>query len=274
MNSKKKAIFLDMDGTTLDDDKKISKENLDALKRMMEAGDEVVITTGRATPSAKYLLKTHGLDKINCRYILSFNGGEMYDCKKEEVVFSKQLSSKVIYGLNQKAKELGIYIQAYDESKILTEKDDECLANYVEKSQMQYEIVKDLSEAAMGKTCKMLAIDLNNIEALEQFAKEIEHLFGDEVDAYFSSREYLEIVPKGVCKGNALVIFCEKFGISMENTIAVGDESNDISMIRRAGVGCAVANAIEEVKLAADYITERDNNHSAVCEVIEKFVLS
>ena len=56
--------------------------------------------------------------------------------------------------------------------------------------------------------------------------------------------------------------------------MAVGDEGNDISMIQAAGIGCAVANGMEEVKRAANYVTERDNNQSAIAEVVEKFVLS
>lgn len=274
MSNKKKAIFLDMDGTTLDDNREISKENLDALKKTIEAGHEVVVTTGRATPSAKYLLETYGLDKINCRYLISFNGGEMYDYKTDEVLYSKIIPPETIGALNQKAKELGIYIQAYDKYKVLTEIEDERLANYIGKTQMEYEIVADLEKATMGKTCKMLAIDLYHREVLEQFAKEIEVLFGDKIDVYFSSREYLEIMPKGVSKGNALCSFCEKTGVFIENTIAVGDEHNDISMISKAGVGCAVANAIEETKLAANYVTERDNNHSAIAEVVEKFIFN
>lgn len=273
MNDKKKVIFLDMDGTTLDDNRHIPKENLNALENVTKAGHEVVITTGRATPSAKFLLETYGLDKIGCRYIISFNGGEIYDYEKDELLYSKILPEDVILALVQKAKEFGIYIQAYDKYKILSEQEDENLVQYVGKTKMEYEIVADLAQATKGKTCKMLAIDLYSQERLEQFAKEIEASFSDKIDVYFSSREYLEIMPKGVSKGNALLSFCEKFGISAENSIAVGDESNDVSMICKAGIGCAVANAIEEAKLVADYITKRDNNHCAVCEVIEKFML-
>lgn len=90
---------------------------------------------------------------------------------------------------------------------------------------------------------------------------------------YFSSRDYLEMVSEGVSKGAALRMFCEWMGIPLENSVAAGDESNDLSMLKAAGVGCAVANAQAEVKQAADYVTEQDNNHSAIAEIVEKFVL-
>jgi hypothetical protein len=61
--------------------------------------------------------------------------------------------------------------------------------------------------------------------------------------------------------------------IPVEQTIAAGDEGNDLSMIQAAGTGCAVANAQEVIRAAADYVTERDNNHSAVAEIVERFML-
>ena len=64
------------------------------------------------------------------------------------------------------------------------------------------------------------------------------------------------------------------FHIPAANTVAAGDEQNDLPMILAAGVGCAAANAVDEVKAGADYITENDNNHSAVAEIIRKFMLS
>ena len=73
-------------------------------------------------------------------------------------------------------------------------------------------------------------------------------------------------------KGSAILRLCSLLDIPIEHTIAVGDEWNDISMIQAAHIGVAVKNAVEAVKEAADYVTERDNNHDAVAEVIEKFM--
>lgn len=74
-------------------------------------------------------------------------------------------------------------------------------------------------------------------------------------------------------KGEALKAFCKRLEIPIANSLAAGDENNDISMIKAAGTGCAVANARPEVKAAADYVTLADNNQGAVREIIEKFML-
>ena len=79
--------------------------------------------------------------------------------------------------------------------------------------------------------------------------------------------------PTGVEKGEALKAFCKRLEIPIAKSLAAGDENNDISMIKAAGTGCAVANARPEVKAAADYVTLADNNQGAVREIIEKFML-
>ena len=80
-------------------------------------------------------------------------------------------------------------------------------------------------------------------------------------------------MPCGVSNGSALEAFCAKMGISIAKSVSAGDENNDISMIKSAGIGCAVANARPEVKAAANYVTERDNNQAAIAEIIKKFMM-
>ena len=123
------------------------------------------------------------------------------------------------------------------------------------------------------EACKLLAVDLKDQEKLEDFRKAMQDKFEGKLDLFFSNRQYLEIVPCGVSKGSALEAFCAKMGIPIANSVSAGDENNDISMIKSAGIGCAVANARPEVKAAADYVTERDNNQAAIAEIIKKFMM-
>ena len=77
----------------------------------------------------------------------------------------------------------------------------------------------------------------------------------------------------GLNKGNALMQMAGILGVDVADTIAAGDAPNDLDMIKAAGIGCAMSNGTDEVKAAADYVTERDNNSGGVAEIIEKFVL-
>lgn len=270
----RKAIFLDMDGTTLDDDHQMPEENVSALRKAVEAGHEVVITTGRPTVSARMLLEKYGLDKIGCRYVIAYNGGIMLDCETGEIFFSQTIPIPLVKELIVHARAAGQYLQTYEGDMVLTDKDDENLAQYMGKTSMSQKVVPDLMEAIHEEPCKVLIVNVHDHDSMEAFRCSMEKWADGKLDMFFSCKEYLEIVPKGICKGNALRAFCEKTGIPVENTVAAGDESNDLSMIEAAGVGCAVANAVNNVKAAADYVTERDNNHSAVAEIVEKFILA
>lgn len=270
----RKALFLDMDGTTLDDNRQISQENLEALRKAVEAGHEVVITTGRPTVSARMLREKYGLDKIGCRYVIAYNGGIMQDCETGEIFFSQTMPLDYVKELIVYAREAGLYLQSYEGDLVLTDIDDENLAQYANKTGMGTKVVGDLLEEIIEEPCKVLVINIRDHDVMEVFRQKMEPWAEGKVDMFFSCKEYLEVVTKGICKGNALRAFCERTGILVENTVSAGDENNDLSMIEAAGVGCAVANAVPAVKAVADYITERDNNHSAIAEIVEKFILS
>lgn len=270
----KKVLFLDMDGTTLDDDKQLSEANLDALCRAVKAGHEVVITTGRTHSSAGYLREHYGLDRIGCRYMIVYNGAAILDCETGKLLYSKTIPVEYAARMIDAAREEGVYLHSYTEKKVLTERDDENLAVYLKRTSMEAEIVPDLKKAVDRPPYKLLAVEVRDLDRLLAFKQNQSSWIKGKVDMYFSCREYLEVVPEGVSKGAALQMFCKMREIPIEHTIAAGDEGNDLSMLRAAGIGCAVANAQEEVKKTADYVTERDNNHSAVAEIVERFLLN
>lgn len=270
----KKVLFLDMDGTTLDDDKQLSEANLDALCRAVKAGHEVVITTGRTHSSAGYLREHYGLDRIGCRYMIVYNGAAILDCETGKLLYSKTIPVEYAARMIDAAREEGVYLHSYTEKKVLTERDDENLAVYLKRTSMEAEIVPDLKKAVDRPPYKLLAVEVRDPDRLLAFKQNQSSWIKGKVDMYFSYREYLEVVPEGVSKGAALQMFCKMREIPIEHTIAAGDEGNDLSMLRAAGIGCAVANAQKEVKKTADYVTERDNNHSAVAEIVERFLLN
>ncbi len=270
----KKVLFLDMDGTTLDDNKQLSEANLDALCRAVKAGHEVVITTGRTHSSAGYLREHYGLDRIGCRYMIVYNGAAILDCETGKLLYSKTIPIEYAARMIDAAREEGVYLHSYTEKKVLTERDDENLAVYLKRTSMEAEIVPDLKKAVDRPPYKLLAVEVRDPDRLLAFKQNQSSWIKGKVDMYFSCREYLEVVPEGVSKGAALQMFCKMREIPIEHTIAAGDEGNDLSMLRAAGIGCAVANAQEEVKKTADYVTEQDNNHSAVAEIVERFLLN
>ncbi len=121
---------------------------------------------------------------------------------------------------------------------------------------------------------KNLAISFHDRPSIEALQADLQKTLGQEMDCFFSSRYYLEMVPKDMNKGNAVRNLCAQLGIDIADAIAVGDEANDIAMIDAAGVGVSMANGIDALKSIADYVTTRDNNHDGIAEVVEKFMLT
>ncbi|MBR5496332.1 MAG: HAD hydrolase family protein, partial [Oscillospiraceae bacterium] len=123
-----------------------------------------------------------------------------------------------------------------------------------------------LEQIPTGCIKVLFATDEKTMDELIEYIgnKDYKHL-----DFLRSAKEYYEILPPGVTKGSALVKLCEILDVDIKNTIAVGDYNNDIQMIMNANLGVAVANAPQEVKDCADFVTV-SNDQNAIAAVIDK----
>ena len=269
----KKALFLDLDGTLLTDDKKIPEGNRRALEQMLAAGHSVIITTGRPLSSALLEARELGLTGEGC-YLIAYNGGLLYDTANRKVIFEKTIPLPLVYDVFDEANARGVHIQTYDDTDVVVEPrcDNDIVRYYCGRIGMTHRVIDDIRHLEK-EPVKMLLIDLESRDHTEPLRQWIIEKHGGDLDGFFSSSAYLEIVSKGLDKGSALEQMAGLLHIPMENTISAGDAENDVPMIRAAHLGCAVANAVPECRAVADYITERDNNHDAVAEIIEKFIL-
>lgn len=269
-----KILFLDLDGTLLNDQKEITDPDRTALYDALAMGHRVVINTGRPLSGAIAQNKSLGLTKDGC-YIVAFNGGMVYDPHREQVLFRQCIPMDTALKIIRLVDSFGLHVQAYDDENVLVEphNDDDAILKYCQRVKVTYRVVEDFSAVLQDGTAKILAISHTDRPALEQLQTAIRETC-PEVDCFFSCREFLEIVPKNVHKGNALRSLCHRLGFAEADSVAAGDEANDIAMLEAAGIGCAMANAVDSVKEIADYITQRDNNHGGVAEIVEKFLLS
>ena len=272
--SGKKAIFLDLDGTLLTDDKKVPEANRIAIEKMLGEGNSVVIATGRPLSSAVIQAERLGLTEPGC-FLIAYNGGILYDTSERKEIFRATLNLELVRKVFEEANRRGIHIQTYRGTKVIVEPrcEDREIELYFSRILMEYEVIQDIGQLD-EEPVKMLIIDLDDKTPLVEFMRWISSWADDRIDTFFSNDEYVEIVPKGMNKGNAIRKMAELLDIPVENTIAAGDAANDITMLQAAGVGCAMRNAADEVKLVADYITEKDNNSGGVAEIINRFVLS
>lgn len=270
---KKKAIFLDLDGTLLNDRKEITPGNRSAIEQALSAGHLIIITSGRPLVSTAPQADALGLNRPGC-YVIACNGSVFFDNAKKEVISSETLPLSVVQAVFAEAEKRGIHIQTYDEAKVLVE--PRCATDnvkeYCRRIKMEWGIIDNIRNLNREPE-KMLAIDFQRREPLDHFCEWISDHHGDILDTYYSNAHYVEIVKKGINKGEAILRMAELLGVPKEDTISAGDAQNDIFMIRSAHLGAAMANADPEVKAAADYITQHDNNHDGIAEILEKYVL-
>ena len=270
-----KMIFLDLDGTLLDDKKNLPKENREAMDMALAMGHKVIVCTGRPLSSAIKLLPVFGLDKPGC-FCITFNGGLIYDAGQKKAIYQKTLPLEQVKYVFEKAYEYGrIHIQTYTDEGFICEYDTKESQRYAQSTKTDRKVVKDIFEELGGQEpCKMLAIAYDyDRKHIEGFRESLMEYSKGKMDVCFSCRDYLEFMPEGINKGNAIRWMSEYLKIPMENTIAVGDAENDITMIQTAAVGVVMKNAGDEIKQYGTYITEKDNNEGGVAEVIRKFML-
>ena len=272
----KKILFLDLDGTLLNDQKQITAGNRGAIEKAIALGHRVVVTSGRPLRSALVQAERLGLTGDGC-YVIAYNGAVIYDCSQKREIFRRTLRMQDLYQVFAEARRRNVHIQAYDagDTVVIENCCDPAVAQrYCEAIDLDFRVTKDIRTGLTDPSVKALMIDFQDrapVEAMEQWV--LENMKG-KVDCFFSSRYYLEVVPVGMNKGEAVKEMCKILSIPLENTRAAGDEANDITMIQAAGTGVAMGNAVSAAKEAADYVTERDNNHDGIAEVIERFLFA
>lgn len=279
-----KILFTDLDGTLLTTDKKISKELRKKLIEMIKCGHSLALASGRPINSILEVLswldikdEVIKLRKKDCGtggiYATAYNGAVLYDCLEDKPIEEYYVPMRVAQKLFDMAEERGIHIQTYADDHIVSNVDDDAIKYYTQFIHMPYTVGSDLASELLHDPFKALAIDLESREKLEKLREDIEASeLAEYITCAYSNKSYLEFYNKKAGKGNALVNMCRALNILEKNSIAAGDEENDISMIEAAGTGVAMANANPIVKARADYVTERDNDNDGMVEVIERFI--
>lgn len=265
MNDKHyRLIVTDIDGTLVDGNQQISATNKEAIRRFQEAGGMFSLATGRVEDAALHYVEQL---QIRCPVIL-YNGGKIVDFTRKETLYEQALLTSEAYDSLIIAEQLNIDMVIYTNDGIWTRRISDVIHEYMQKDQVRCHVYDDIHDFKDLTVYKILLIRKN-----EQFEDVVEQL---KMNKKMKSRlvrsepTYLEILPQGVTKGNALAMLASSMNIPLEQVIAIGDNLNDLEMIEQAGWGVAVDNAHQELKGVADYVS-RSNIDDGVAEVIERF---
>lgn len=262
-----KLLVCDIDDTLIGDDNIVSKGIKKALKDIKDRGIILAMATGRMHISAlPYvdMLDAHGP-------VISYNGALIIDTKTDTLMRECTIDIKNAKEVLEFAQELGVHVQYYS-------KDEYFIAKHCKESEMYHigagvkgiAVSKKLSKALDFNPMKILFIcnDENVKEVYEKAKKKFSH----KLEVLGSKKLYIEFTNKNANKGIAVKELAEHYVIDLKDVMAIGNGHNDISMIKAAGIGVAVGNSSKEVKMAADYVCETQENDGAV-EAITRFLL-
>lgn len=265
---KTKALVLDIDGTLTNSRKEISPATKAGIQDIMERGHKCILASGRPAPGMRRYERELELDRYG-GYLLSQNGARILDSSTGEAIYQKALPLAIVPGLYEFARKHGCGLATHlGDTVISAFAPDRYVSLEARINGMpvrQVEGFPDFVDFDIYK-CFMTA-DSVRAAALEG---ELREACGDMAAVYRSEPFFIEIVPRGVDKGDSLGRLMEYIGMDREDVVCCGDGFNDISMMRYAGVGVAMGNAQQEVKDAADYVTS-SNDADGIVQVIRRF---
>jgi len=268
-----KLVCLDVDGTLIDNNLHIPQCNIDEIKRARSKGVIIAITSGRMSLSTRYFM-----DQIGIGGAVSSLGGGMLEDENDRIIEEYTLDAEICRKVNQLANDNGMTLYAYRHYNWYadrTKADPYWLESEKRLTNVAGTIVNDLQKEVLDKfnPNKFLVMHRD-----PQRVKEFTAYLGKElpdrsrINIFLSGPTYIEVVPPQAHKGNAVRGLCRYYNIPKENVMVCGDYYNDVFMFREAGVSVAAANAPDEVKKAATYVTEADNTQGVVAEAIRVFI--
>ena len=283
-----KLIASDMDGTLLNHNHKIPKENVELINYAKNQGIEFVVATGRAYYEALPALNE---ENINCD-VISFNGGIVYD-KNGNIISITPMLPKDLYYTIEILKSFDISYQLYTKNTIYTKSIETDINAYIDliRSNGYDPDVEHLRAEAQQKLdvgyitevenielylnekenppIKIIAIS-NDISKLENAAKLLSE--NKSISVTSSGANNIEIMHKNATKGEALKEIAKIYGINLENAVAIGDNLNDQAMLDIVGYSVAMKNGNTILKEQAKYVTEKTNSEGGVADTIFKLI--
>src|SRR6056297_159797 len=260
------TVVLDIDGTLLDDQLKISKNTIGLLKAINKKGISVIFCTGRMLGSAKHIIsKYFGSDMFP---IVSYNGSLITLPDQESPIFHHFIESNTAIEIIQYLRKKGCHRQVYINNQLIVEEDNKQIKDYSVHAGMDYMVVESLTELIKKgeKVDKILAI--SNPEFLSEIEKESLTLFSSKSNIFKSFSIYLDYIPKSTNKGIAVLELLNYLHLDPKKTIMIGDGDNDIFAFEVVGYSIAMANATPKLKEAADLCLEKTNNEERVYHIL------
>lgn len=268
---KYRALALDLDGTLTDSEKRIPKENIEAIHKAIDLGVTVILASGRSTLGMTGVAKELGLMERG-GIIAAYNGGKLIDCQTNHTILEYELPRDYIGNLCRIAAKYGAIPVCYNDTQVVSENDSdpyvllECKCNNT--TVLKVESLPDYLTYPVPKI--MIAADHDRLLLVQE---EILAQYGDQLVADFATPYFLDVSVIGVSKDQALAKICGHLGITSGEMMVCGDGLNDIPMFDFAGLAVGMKNSYPEATEHADVIVPRTNDEAGVAYAVRKYLL-
>mgnify|MGYP002622577143 CR=1 FL=1 len=266
-----KLLALDMDGTTLNSEKKITPKTANAISELGNCNIAVVLSTGRGLAE----LADYKTELKFMHYGILVSGGMVYDFFNSKPVITHPLDTEIILQLIDGAVAENAMIQLLTETASVTREEDilnmETFGMGIYQDMYYRNCVRcdDFKKFIRENPGKILKLNIYH-RSTESRGKNFKRFEKFNLAIDYAEKTALEITPKNISKASGLKELCNFLKINLSETVAVGDAENDIEILKTAGLGVAMGNASEKIKNLADFVTD-DNDHDGIVKVIEKF---
>lgn len=275
MERRIKLIALDLDGTLLDSRKRVSQRNLDALEKARRMGVLIVPVTGRPAQGLPQAV----LDLPGLRYAVTSNGATIRDLQENRYLLEKHLTPADCLRVLEACADFDMIREIFREGVgYLTQGDRDILwARYEGTPMMEY--VLGTRRVLPGSLEEFLREDDRPLEELffltdsPEVKESLRQRLSALPDISFAdpAPKDLEVMVGGINKGEALLYLLNLLGIEPQETLAIGDGGSDLPLLKAAGIGVAMDNALPFVKEAADWVTA-SCDADGVALALERFV--
>ncbi|NMB09599.1 MAG: HAD family hydrolase [Tissierellia bacterium] len=271
------AVCIDLDGTLLDDNKKISEKNIEILNKVKDKGIEIIIATGRALPRAIDFTNVLGFKHT----LIANNGAVISDNKEEKIFDYNPIPQRVFKEVYDIGKDLGVYpvIHIYEQklktSLIIPDKDE---VQWHKQSVPSLEYISKYSDFdIMNLNNIMTMVYIENVNLVDEFRNLVNKrdiiCQNHVLNIFKKDKIMFECLNKEANKIIGVEKLLKLKNINLKNTIALGDETNDFNMLRKVGCGIAMKNGTKAIKEISNKVSEYDNNNSGVAIELEKIFL-
>jgi len=268
-----RLLAVDMDGTVLNREKKITIRTAEAIRRGLASGKEILFATGRCPSEMTEYLR----EFPEMRYAMCLSGALIFDAKSGNALSAVTISVDLAEQILKIADQLDVMVNIYAGNDVFVEKrrygnmeyfNCQCFAALYDSCAVWVDDIRSVLQKRADEIYKInfYCHDRENWEKGRELIEKLPLNYASGIPLNF------ELSPQGVNKGMGLEMLSRLIDIPLSQMIAVGDEGNDLEMVQTAGLGIAMGNAIEPIKAVADVITN-DCDHDGVAEVIDAYLI-